>query len=202
MVQMPSTTNQERASRLMLDIDAVKLTDEQFYRLCADSPDLRIELTAARKLVVMSPTGCKTGWRNSKVNQRLANWSDRDASGICFDSSTGFTLPNGAKRSPDAARVRLEVWETLTAEQQEEFASICPDFVVELCSPGDSLDELQEKMEEYIGNGARLGWLFDPRSRRVYIYRPHQHMICVDSTQKVSGDPVLVGFTFDPGEIW
>src|SRR2546421_2726029 len=124
---------------LMLNVQSVHLTDEQFYQLCHDNPDLRFELTAQRELVIMSPTGSKTGWRNSKINQRLANWTEADGSGIAFDSSTGFTLPNGAKRSPDAAWVRRAVWEALTDEQQEEFAPLCPAFVIELRSTKDRL---------------------------------------------------------------
>lgn len=202
MAQLPSTIEQNAPSWLMLNVQSVHLTDEQFYRLCGDNPDLRFELTAQRELVIMSPTGSKTGWRNSKINQRLANWTEKDRTGVSFDSSTGFTLPNGAKRSPDAAWVRREVWESLTDEQQEEFAPICPDFVIELRSAHDSLTSLQEKMDEYIENGTQLGWMFDAKYKRVYIYRPNQPVECLENPSAISGEPVLSGFVFDASEIW
>jgi Uma2 family endonuclease len=202
MAQTHSTIEENSPSWLMLNVESVHLTDGQFYRLCQDNPDLRFELTAQRELVIMSPTGSKTGWRNSKINQRLANWAEEDGTGISFDSSTGFTLPNGAKRSPDAAWIRREVWEALTDEQQEEFAPICPAFVIELRSPKDSLAGLQDKMKEFIGSGAELGWLFDPKNKRAYIYRPNQPVECLENPSTLSGDPVLGGFVFDPSEIW
>lgn len=202
MAQLPSTVEQNAPGSLMLNVQSVRLTDEQFYRLCQDNPDLRFELTAQRELVIMSPTGSKTGWRNSRINQRLANWTEKSGSGVSFDSSTGFTLPNGAKRSPDAAWVRREVWEALTDEQQEEFAPICPDFVIELRSAKDSLEGLQEKMKEYLENGTQLGWLFDAKNKRVYVYRPNQSVECLETPSSISGEPVLSGFLFDPSEIW
>lgn len=202
MAQTHSTIGVNEPSLLMLNVESMHLTDEQFYQLCRDNPDYRFELTAQRELVIMSPTGLKTGWRNSKFNQRLANWAEEDGTGISFDSSTGFTLPNGAKRSPDAAWVRREVWEALTDEQQEEFAPICPAFVIELRSSKDSLATLQEKMKEYIENGTELGWLFDPKNKRVYIYRPDESIECLENPDLISGDPVLPGFVFDPSEIW
>ena len=202
MAQTPFTIEQNAPNWLLLNVQSVHLTDEQFYRLCQDNPDLRFELTAQRELVIMSPTGSKTGWRNSKINQRLANWTEQDGTGVAFDSSTGFTLPNGAKRSPDAAWVRREMWEALTDEQQEEFAPLCPDFVIELRSANDSLASLQAKMDEYIANGSRLGWLFDPKDKRVHVYRPNQAVECFDNPASISGDPVLPGFVFDPREIW
>jgi Uma2 family endonuclease len=202
MAHTHSIIEQNSPSRLMLNVESVHLTDEQFYRLCQENPDLRFELTAQSELVIKSPTGSKTGWRNSKINQRLANWAEEDGTGISFDSSTGFTLPNGAKRSPDAAWVRRDVWEALTDEQQEEFAPICPAFVIELRSSKDSLGGLQDKMTEYIENGAELGWLFDPKNKRVYIYRPNQTVERLENPTSLSGDPALGCFVFDPSEIW
>jgi Uma2 family endonuclease len=201
MAQTPSTIETDTPGSFMLNIQSVHLTDEQFYQLCHDNPELRLELTAQGELVIMSPTGSKTGWRNSKINQRLANWAEANGTGMAFDSSTGFTLPNGAKRSPDAAWVRRQAWEALTDEQQEEFAPICPAFVIELRSPKDSLASLQEKMNEYVENGAELGWLFDPKNKRVYVYRPNQPVECLENPSLVSGEPVLPGFEFDPSEI-
>jgi len=202
MAQTYSLIDQNAPRWMMLNVASVCLTDEQFYRLCQDNPDLRFELTARRELVIMSPTGSKTGWRNAKITYRLVEWAEKDGTGVSFDSSAGFTLPNGAKRSPDAAWVRREAWEALTEKQQDEYAPICPDFVIELRSPTDILESLQEKMEEYIENGARLGWLFDPKDRRVYIYRPNQSTESIDYPHSISSDPVLPGFEFDPNEIW
>ena len=197
-----STLAQNTPHSLVLKVQSVDLTDEQFYRLCADNRDLRFELTAVGELLIMSPTGSKTGWRNAKITHRLATWSEQDGTGVYFDSSAGFTLPNGAKRSPDGAWVRREAWEALTAEQQDRYAPICPDFTIELRSPTDTLADLQEKMKEYIENGTQLGWLFDPKNKRVYIYRPNQPPEQVENPSSICGDPVLPGFVFDPGDIW
>ena len=202
MAQIPSTIESSSPPLFMLNTRSVCLTDEQFYRLCQDNPDLRFELTVKRELLIMSPSGSKAGWRNSRINQQLANWADENGEGLSFDSSAGFTLPNGAKRSPDAAWVRREVWDLLTEAQQEEFAPICPDFVVELRSPTDSLIGLQEKMNEYIENGAQLGWLLDPKTRRAYVYRPNQPVECIENPSALSGESVLPKFVFEPGEIW
>lgn len=195
-----SDTTPSRA--LTLNVHSVGLTDEQFHRLCQDNPELRLELTAQRELVIMSPTGSKTGWRNSKLNQRLANWAEQDGRGVTFDSSTGFTLPNGAKRSPDAAWVISARWNAVTADQQEGFAPLCPDFVAELRSPDDSLVALQEKMVEYMANGAQLGWLIDPVQKRVYVYRPARPVECLSNPDAVSGESILEGFVFTLTEIW
>jgi Uma2 family endonuclease len=187
--------------QLAVDFRSIRLTDEQFYRLCRDNPELRMELTSEGRLVVMSPTGAKTGWRNSKLTQRLANWADTNGRGLAFDSNAGFTLPNGAKRSPDAAWVRLEKWQALSNDEQERFAPLCPEFVAELRSPRDSLSSLQEKMQEYVDNGARLGWLLDPLEKRVYVYRPGRAMECLENPKSLSGEDVLEGFVLDLEDI-
>ena len=187
---------------LTLDVKSACLTDEQFYQLCADNPELRLELTANRELVIMSPTGGKTGRRNAKLTHRLVNWAEKDGTGEAFESSTGFNLPNGAKRSPDASWVRRGRWESLTEAQQEEFIPLCPDFVVELRSRKDRLRTLQAKMEEYIQNGAELGWLIDPSAKRVYVYRPGRPVESLEAPSTLSGEPVLPGFTFNASEIW
>jgi Uma2 family endonuclease len=140
----------------------IHLTDEQFFQLCQANRDVRFERTAKGELIVMPPTGGETGNRSSKLNQRLANWSDADGSGITFDSSTGFKLPNGADRSPDAAWVKLERWEALTPEQRRRFPSLAPDFVVELRSASDDLEPLQNKMQEYRNNAVRLACTISP----------------------------------------
>ena len=177
-------------------------TGEQFEQLCRDNRDIRMELTAHGELVLMSPTGSKTGVRNLEVSRQFANWAKADGSGVGFDSSAGFTLPNGARRSPDAAWVKRERWEGLTEAEQEGFASLCPDFVIELRSRSDSLPPLQEKMEEWIKNGASMGWMIDQLRKRVFIYRPGLPMEVLEHPTIVSGDPLLPGFSLDLSEIW
>ena len=143
---------------LTLNLNAViKLTSEQFYQLCQANPDLKLERNANGELIVMPPTGGETGKRNSNINLQIGNWNQQTQLGEVFDSSTGFTLPNGADRSPDAAWVEKSRWSALTAEQREKFIPLCPDFVIELLSPNDSLKKTQDKMQEYIENGCRLG---------------------------------------------
>lgn len=173
-----------------------------FFDLCQLNSHLRIERTATGKLIIMSPAGSETGNRNAKLMQQLSNWTDRDASGIEFDSSAGFTLPNGATRSPDASWISLTRWNRLSAEQKTKFAPICPDFVVELRSPSDSLPVLQDKMHEYINNGASLGWLIDRPNRQVYIYTSDREIKCLNNPQTVSGNPILSGFVLDLTKIW
>ena len=202
MNRPPSVMDPNTPYVLTLSVKSVGLTGDQFFLLCRDNPELRLELTAEKKLIIMPPTGSKTGWRNSRLNYRLVHWADADGTGLTFDSSTGFTLPNGAKRSPDAAWVRRERWEALSEEEQEEFAPLCPDFVIELRSPRDSLATLQSKMSEYIENGAQLGWLIDPRSKRVHIYRPGQPVEVLETPNSVDGGSVLPGFVMNLMDIW
>jgi Uma2 family endonuclease len=185
-----------------LNVHDTKLTEEQFVRLCQENPDLRLELTARGELVIMPPTGTETGRRNNRLAYRITAWADSDGSGVVFDSSTLFTLPNGAKRSPDVSWAQRERWEALSKEQREGFAPLCPDFVVELRSPTDRLPDLKEKMQEYIDNGARLGWLIDPLEKRVSVYRPGRPVEVLDDPPTVSGDPVLPGFVLPVRELW
>ncbi len=180
----------------------LELTDEQFFQICQANRDLRFERTASGELIIMPPTGGETGNRNGRLNQQLFNWSDADGTGIAFDSSTGFKLPNGADRSPDASWVKLERWNTLNQEQQTKFIPLCPDFVVELLSPSDSLKVAQEKMREYQDNGVRLGWLINRKSRQVEIYRQGQEVEVLDSPATLSGEDVLKGFVLNLGIIW
>jgi Uma2 family endonuclease len=187
---------------LKLNIQAAHLSDEQFLQLCQENPDLRIEMNAGGELVIMPPTGMKTGVRNSTLTFLLTGWSREDGSGITFDSSTMFTLPNGAKRSPDASWTRHERWEALSKEQQEGIGPFCPDFVIELRSPSDRLPVLQEKMQEYIDNGARLGWLIDPIDKRVYVYHSGQPVEQLNDPETLSGDSVLPGFLLPVRELW
>lgn len=187
---------------LTLRVASIGLSDEQFLRLCQDNPELRLELTPNRELIIMSPTGAKTGLRNSRLNQRLANWAEQDGSGLTFDSSTGFTLPSGAKRSPDGAWLKLERWEALSEEQQETFAPVCPDFVIELRSPQDELPGLAAKMAEYIESGARLGWLIDPIEQKVHVYRSDGTVQILERPARLTAEPVLRGFELDLDGIW
>lgn len=187
---------------LVLDFRAVEMTDEQFVQFCADNAELRIELTAERELVVMPPANPNTGWKNGTIFGDLYLWGKQDGTGLSFDSSTGFTLPNGAVRSPDASWMSRDRWEAIPEAERNRFSHIAPDFVVELRSPSDSLYMLQTKMEEYIENGVRLGWLIDPFQRRVHVYRPGQTAEILEDPETVSGESVLPGFTFDPQEIW
>ncbi|HCF28623.1 MAG TPA: hypothetical protein DEV81_15790, partial [Cyanobacteria bacterium UBA11049] len=151
----------------------IELTDEQFFDLCQHNRDLRFERTASGEILIMPPTGGETSNRNFEIAVQLGIWNKQNNLGKAFDSNGGFTLPNGAVRAPDVSWVRRERWEALTPQQRRKFLPLCPDFVVELRSPSDSLKETQEKMQEYINNGARLGWLIDPQTRRVEIYRPN-----------------------------
>src|SRR2546425_2013654 len=187
---------------IKLNVQEAKLTEEQFMRLCQENPEFQIELSAKGELVIMPPTGLETGRRNSRLTRYLDAWAETDGSGIAFDSSTLFTLPNGAKRSPDASWVRRERWEVLTKDQREGFAQLCPDFVVELRSPTDRLSILQEKLQEYLDNGARLGWLIDPLDKRAYVYCPGQPVEALDNPTTLSGAPVLLGFVLNVRELW
>ena len=178
------------------------LTPAQFEQLCGDNPDLRLELTSTGELIVMPPTGSKTGLCNFRLTRQLGNWVEKDRQGVGFGSSTGFTLPNGAKLSPNAAWIRRERWDALSEDEQEGFAPLCPDFVVELRSRTDGLPPLQDKMREYIANGAQLAWLIDPLKRRAYIYRPGHDVEVLEDPDMISGDPVLAEFVLDLRELW
>jgi Uma2 family endonuclease len=185
-----------------LNIRSMSLTDEQFLRLCQENPEMRLELNAQGELVIMPPTGSKTGLRNNELSYTLTAWAKADGTGVAFDSSTLFALPNGARRSPDASWVQRERWNLLTEDQQEGPAPLCPDFVVELRSRTDRLTILHEKMQEYIDNGACLGWLIDPSEKRVYVYHPGQSVEILDNPATVSGEPVLPGFLLNVHELW
>lgn len=198
------TPTEKHANMLVLHFSPPlrRLSDDEFFDFCMANNDLRIELTSEGDLIIMPPTGGKTGIRNSKLTGRLANWAEEDGTGQSFDSSTVFSLPNGAKRSPDLSWVRNERWEALTGKEQEQFPPLCPDFVVELRSRTDSLKTLKRKMEEYIANGAQLGWLIDPFEKKVHIYRPNSAAEVLDNPQTVSGELLLPGFVLDVQAIW
>lgn len=173
------------------------LTDDEFFQLCQDNRDLQFERTSLGEIIIMPPTGSESGRRNTKITVQLGSWNERTQLGEVFDSSSGFTLPNGAMYAPDAAWIRQERWDALTPEQQEKFAPICPDFVIELRSKTDSLPKLQAKMREYIANGAQLGWLLDRQNQRVEVYRPKQEAEILEAPQTISADDVLPGFTLE-----
>ena len=181
---------------------AFKVSHEQFQQLAFANRDLRLERTATGELIVMPPTGSDTGYRNLDIEGQLWLWNRQTKLGVVFDSSTGFHLPNGADRSPDASWVKLERWQALTLEDREGFAPICPDFVVELRSPSDSMETLRAKMREYMENQARLGWLIDRKNRKVEIYRQGQNIEVLDHPSTLSGEDVLPGFVLDLTEVW
>lgn len=198
----PPATSADSAVPVKLKVEAFHLTDERFALLCRENPELRLELTAQRELLIMPPTGSKTGLRSSRLTLRLATWAETDGTGLVFDSSTGFTLPNGAKRSPDASWLRRDRWEALTEAQQNGFAPVCPDFVAELRSPQDRLSVLQEKLREYMENGSRLGWLIDPLERRVSVFRGSHTVEVLEDPASLDGEAVLPGFVLHVGELW
>jgi Uma2 family endonuclease len=179
-----------------------KLSDEDFFEFCQLNRELRMERTKEGDLIIMPPTGSKTGGSNFTLAVKFGVWVEKDGTGKGFDSSTGFTLPNGAERSPDLSWMRIGRWNALSDDEQKRFAPICPDFVVELRSESDSLDTLKAKMEEYIENGAQLGWLIDPFEKNVYIYRQKSTVECLEHPDTVSGEPLLKGFVLKMEEIW
>ena len=179
---------------------AIELTDEQFFQLCVNNRDLRLEQTAQGELIIMPPTGWKSGNQNSRLTQRLGNWADADGTGLAFDSSTGYILPNGAKRSPDASWVSRERLEALNPDPTR-FLPMAPDFAVELRSASDELKTVQQKMQEYINNGVRLGWLIDPQNQRVEIYRIGQNVEVLQSLTTLLGEDVLPGFVLELNQI-
>jgi len=198
------TPTEQKTDALVLHFSPLlkKLNEQEFYEFCVLNKDLRLELTDEGDLIIMSPTGGKTGIRNFALIVAFGNWVNKDGSGKGFDSSTVFSLPNGAKRSPDLAWVRNERWESLKEEEQERFPPLCPDFVVELRSPSDSLRYLKGKMGEYIRNGAQLGWLIDPFEKKVHVYRPQTAAEVLDDPETVSGEQILHGFTLDVRALW
>jgi Uma2 family endonuclease len=180
----------------------MKLTRDQFHELCAANPELKLERNANGELVIMSPTGGETGAWNSDITIDLGIWNRQTATGKTFDSSTGFSLPRGSDRSPDAAWIPIEKWNALTPEQRKKFLPLCPDFAIELLSPTDSWIKGLAKMQEYQDNGCRLGWLIDPQRRRVAIYRLGQAVEILEAPVSLSGEDVLLGFVLNLENIW
>jgi Uma2 family endonuclease len=203
MVQTPASPETETLLIELPKTIGLYVTQEQFAAIAAANRDLRLERTAQGELIVNPPTGWETGERNSSLTGQLYRWyEDSEDLGKVFDSSTGFILPNGATRSPDASWVSGERWQALTPEQKGTFANICPDFVVELRSSSDSLKSVQDKMREYIDNGAKLGWLIDPQHRRVEIYRPGKDVDVLENPAELSGEAVLAGFVLNMRRVW
>jgi Uma2 family endonuclease len=178
------------------------LSTDQFARLCALNPEMRFESTSTGDLLIMPPTGGDTGHTNANLTTDFTLWSRQDGSGLVFDSSTLFVLPNGARRSPDVSWIHREPWETLRPEDRRGFVPLCQDFVLELRSPSDSLRVPQDKTQEYIDNGAGLGWLIDPTEHVVYVYRPGESVERLEAPAEVSGEPVLPKFVLQLGSIW
>lgn len=203
---MTSLRIKSEAKPLTVDVSSLmpqaKMTDAQFYAFCLANRELRIERSAEGEVIVMSPAFSDTGNRNFKIAQQVGNWADEDGTGEVFDSSAGFTLSNGAMRSPDVAWIALERWTALSEQEQASFAPICPDFVVELRSSSDTLKSGQEKLEEYIENGARLGVLIDRKNRTVHVYRPGMVPDILDNPDQVSCEPEMPGLTIEMAKIW
>ena len=193
------TTTTTLPPQLTLNIN---LTDEAFFQLCQNNRDLRFERTAAGELIIMPPTGSDTGNRNFDIAVELGIWNKQTKLGKGFDSSTGFKLPNGKDVSPDVAWIKKERWDKLTPAEQEKFSPIAPDFVLELMSPSDSLQETRAKMQEYINNGVKLGWLINRKMRQVEIYRLGKPVEILDFPQELSGEDILPGFILNMEIVW
>jgi Uma2 family endonuclease len=180
-----------------------RLTDEVFEALAAENPDLRLERTARGDLEIMAPAGADSSSRNSELTYQLVRWSKHEGRGlgVPFDSSLGSILPNTAIRGPDAAWITQARWDVLSAERRQKFLGFCPDFVAELRSPSDRPPRLRKKMREYITQGARLGWLIDPLTGKVEIYRPGQPVEALERPSTLSREDVLPGFVLDLGPI-
>ena len=188
---------------ITLNLNAVvELTKEEFYQLCQQNSDLRLERNAQGEIIIMPPTGGETGKRNSILLVQLWLWNEQTQLGEVFDSSTGFSLPKGGDRSPDISWVKKSKWEALTPQQKEKFVPLCPDFLIELISPSDNLKNTQDKMQEYLNNGNRLGWLINRQQKQVEIDRPEQVVETLQSPPNLSGEDVLPGFTLNLQRIW
>jgi Uma2 family endonuclease len=178
------------------------MSDDELMRFCAANDALRVERDANGEILVVTPAGSKTSRMNSRVTRLLGEWAEQDGRGVAFDSNGGFSLPDGSMRAADAAWVERKKWDALSARDQERFAPLCPDFVIELRSPNDSLTELKAKMEHWIANGARLGWLIDPESKTVYVYRPGEQVDVLVEPSSVQGDGIMAGFEIVMARVW
>jgi Uma2 family endonuclease len=200
---MTTLTTQPSSIPLSLDLTPIiDLGDDEFFELCQRNRDLRIERTATGEILIMSLAGSRTSSRNSKIVSQLEAWSEKDGSGDTFDSSGGFQLGSGAIRSPDAAWVECDRLRALATLKKDHFLPLCPTFVIELRSSSDTLSGVEAKMQEYLYEGARLGWLIDPQKRRVHVYRPDADVEIVAEPRVMSGDPELPGFVLKLDRIW
>jgi Uma2 family endonuclease len=183
-------------------LTAPPMTDEEFARFCAEHPDLFFEMTAEGELIVMPPTYSCTGLQNSEIDWQLRTWAKNDGRGVASDSSTGFVLPNGARRSPDASWTLKSRIAQLNPASRSGFWHLCPDFVIELQSSSDRPRRLRDKMREYLANGAQLGWLIDPAHRSVAIYRKDAKVETRTDVHSIAGEGPVAGFELDLALVW
>jgi Uma2 family endonuclease len=196
------TTEMAVKESVLLTLPIPRFTDDEFFDFCLAHPELRLERTASGRIVVMAGTGGRTGSRNAFLTAQLINWAVASRLGIAFDSSTMFRLPDSSMRSPDAAWVSRERVSGLTDREKERFLPLCPDFVIELTSPSDELDEAQAKMEGWMANGCSLAWLLDPATRTASVYRPGQPAETFPNPTELSGEGVAAGFCLNLTPIW
>ena len=189
-------------ANLPATLTAQPMTDEEFTAFCAEHPDLNFEMTADGEIIVMAPTHFLTGASNSDIGAQLFNWARKDRRGVVGDSSTGFVLPNGARRSPDASWTLKSRVEGLDARKRRGFLHLCPDFVIEVRSDSDRLRTVRSKMREYLSNGALLGWLIDPENRSVEIYHPDGQVESRAGITKIEGEGPVAGFVLDLTYVW
>ncbi|MGQ0542918.1 MAG: Uma2 family endonuclease [Blastocatellia bacterium] len=197
-------TADTRSVRLHFDFEDTrrKVTPDEFWEFCAKNRKLRAELTKDGDVIIMAPTGFESSEENAELVLQLAIWAKKDGTGKVTESNGAYVLPNGATKAPDAAWIRKERLEQFSAEERKKFLPVAPDFVVEIRSESDTLNDLQEKMEEWIENGVLLAWLIDTKTKQVHIYRPNNLAEVLDNPYKVSADDVLPGFELDVTEIW
>ena len=192
----------ESMAPVILNPSRVPMTDDEFVAFCEQYEDCFVECTAEGEIIIMPPCHSRTGRRNSKIIAQLVMWAEKDGRGEPYDASSGFRLPNGARRSPDASWIREDRVAALPREQQEGFYHLCPDFVIELRSSTDRINRLKGKMEEYIANGAELGWLIDPKERTIWIYRPGCAPECIVNPERIPGEGPVAGFVLELAGIW
>src|SRR5258705_8114645 len=178
------------------------MSDEELMRFCAANDFLRVERDANGEILVMTSAGSKTSHINSRITRLLDEWAEADGRGVAFDSNGGFSLPDGSMRAADAAWVARNQWDALTEAEQSRYAPLCPDFIIELRSPNDSLADLNKKMEQWTANGAQLGWLIDPENKTVSIYRPGEQPEILAHPSSVQGNGVMAGFELVMDRIW